>query len=64
MLLLNKMIAIEFLKLQLNDLIDKLLYLKKHTINDDEIQELIVQIKHIRTYLNLEEELQLKLPIL
>ena len=58
------MIAIEFLKLQLNDLIDKLLYLKKHTINDDEIQELIVQIKHIRTYLNLEEELQLKLPIL
>ena len=34
------MIAIEFLKLQLNDLIDKMLYLKKHTINDDEIQEL------------------------
>jgi hypothetical protein len=58
------MIAIEFLKLQLNDLIDKLLYLKKHTINDDEIQELIVQIKHIRNYLNLEEELQLKLPLL
>ena len=58
------MIAIEFLKLQLNDLIDKMLYLKKHTINDDEIQELIVQIKHIRNYLNLEEELQLKLPIL
>jgi len=27
---------------------------------DDEIQELIVQIKHIRNYLNLEEELQLK----
>jgi len=58
------MIAIEFLKLQLNNLIDKLLYLKKHTINDDEIQELIVQIKHIRNYLNLEEELQLKLPLL
>ena len=58
------MIAIEFLKLQLNDLIDKMLYLKKHTINDDEIQELIVQIKHIRNYLNLEEELQLKLPFL
>jgi hypothetical protein len=58
------MIAIEFLKYQLNDLIDKMLYLKKHTINDDEIQELIVQIKHIRNYLNLEEELQLKLPLL
>jgi hypothetical protein len=58
------MIAIEFLKYQLNNLIDKMLYLKKHTINDDEIQELIVQIKHIRNYLNLEEELQLKLPLL
>ena len=58
------MIAIEFLKYQLNDLIDKMLYLKKNKINDDEIQELIVQIKHIRTYLNLEEELQLKLPLL
>jgi hypothetical protein len=58
------MIAIEFLKQQLNDLIDKMLYLKKHTLNDDEIQELITQIKHIRNYLNLEEELQLKLPLL